>query len=270
MPQYSEDLVTSARAPRSACRRCAAPDRFALGIGGFVLRRHHFALALCAALLVTACQGGGGFNNYQSEPVAPRAPSLPAINSAPPRYSDALSGLYRQPATAVPVDVPVDYYTPGARSGSRAVLTMALVPGANYAKLRAYHAQIGKDAAAAKPGQGDAIAEELQIQPVLLRAVDIVKQRYPWLELMDDIATAQERNVSLTLVMDIRSKLGAKAGDPTTVEIEVVVFNEKRQPVSRIVTTGSATAGAGGIYGFSIAADQALDALDAKSKALFN
>jgi hypothetical protein len=70
-----------------------------------------------------------------------------------------------------------------------------LVPGG---KLRAYHAQVGKDAAAAVPGQGDGIAEDIQIQPILLRAVDIVKQRYPWLELMDDIATAQERNVSLT------------------------------------------------------------------------
>ena len=227
-------------------------------------------MALSATLLVTACQDSGGFNNYQSAPITPRAPALPAINSTPPRYSDALSGLYRQPAATVPAEVPVNYYAPGARSGSRAVLTMALVPGANYSKLRAYHAQIGKDAIAAVRGQGDAIAEDLQIQPVLLRAVDIVKERYPWLELMDDVATAQERNVSLTLVMDIRSKLGAKAGDPTNVEIDVIVFNEKRQPVSRVETTGSATAGAGGIYGFHDAAGQALDALETKSKALFN
>jgi hypothetical protein len=236
------------------------------------LRKHHFALVLSAALLVTACQDGGGFNNYQPASVTPPlAPSLPAINSAAPRYSDALSGLYRQPASAVPADVPVNYYAPGARSGTtRAVLTMALVPGANYGKLRAYHAQVGKDAAAAVPGQGDGIAEDLQIQPVLLRAVDIVKQRYPWLELMDDIATAQERNVSLTLVMDIRSQLGAKAGDPTNVQVEVIVFNDKRQPVSRVETSGTATAGDGGLYGFRDAAGQALDALDTKSKALFN
>src|SRR6185437_14779150 len=98
----------------------------------------------------------------------------------------------------------------------------------------------------------DGIAEDLQIQPILLRAVDILKQRYPWLELMDDIATAQERNVSLTLVMDIRSRLGAKAGDPTTVEVEVIVFNDK--PISRVETSGSAIAGGGGIYGFRGAA----------------
>jgi len=235
------------------------------------LRKHLVALALGAALLVAACDGGG-FNNYQNTPVAPpRAPSLPAVNSAPPKYSDALSGLYRQPASTMPANVPVNYYAPGARSGAaRAVLTMALVPGANYGKLRAYHAQVGKDAAAAVPGQGDGIAEDLQIQPILLRAVDILKQRYPWLELMDDIATAQERNVSLTLVMDIRSRLGAKAGDPTTVEVEVIVFNDKRQPISRVETSGSAIAGGGGIYGFRGAAGQALDALDEKSKALFN
>lgn len=242
-----------------------------MGIGGSPLRKHRFAVALSAALLVTACEGGG-INNYQTVPVAPpRAPSLPAINSAAPRYSDALSGLYRAPASSVPVDVPVNYYAPGARSGAtRAVLTMALVPGANYGKLRAYQAQVGKDAAAALPGQGDGIAEDLQIQPILLRAVDIVKQRYPWLELMDDVATARERNVSLTLVMDIRSRLGAKAGDPTNVEIEIIVFNDKQQPISRIETSGSTIAGGGGIYGFQGAAGQALDALDTKSKALFN
>jgi hypothetical protein len=233
------------------------------------VRKYRLALALSAMLLVTACEGG--YTNYQTTPVAPRAPSLPAIDSTAPRYSDALSGLYRQPASSVPADVPVNYYAPAARSGAaRAVLTMALVPGANYSKLRTYHAQVGKAAVAAAPGQGGGIAEDLQIQPVLLRAVDIVKQRYPWLELMDDVATARERNVSLTLVMDIRSKLGAKAGDPTDVAIEIIVFNEKQQPISRIETSGSATAGGGGIYGFSIAADQALDALDAKSKALFN
>jgi hypothetical protein len=241
----------------------------ARGLGDLDLRTHRLALALSAALFVAACDGGG-INNYQSAPLVPRAPSLPAIDSTAPHYSDALSGLYRQPATSVPVEVPVNYYAPGARSGARAVLTMALVPGANYSKLRAYHAQVGKDAIAVAPGQGGAIAEDLQIQPVLLRAVDIVKQRYPWLELMDDVATAQERNVSLTLVMDIRSKLGTKPGDPTTVEIEVIVFNDKRQPISRVETLGSATAGDGGLYGFRYAASQALDALETKSKALFN
>ena len=92
-------------------------------------------------LLVTACDGSD-LNNYRpAAPVAPRLASLPAIDSTPPHYSDALSGLYRQPASTVPANVPVNYYAPGPRSGgARAVLTMALVPGANYAKLRAYHA----------------------------------------------------------------------------------------------------------------------------------
>ena len=178
------------RATDLACTPSPAPDRLSAGIGGSSVRKHRFALALSAVLLVTACEGGG-YSNYQTTPVAPRAPSLPAIDSTAPHYSDALSGLYRQPASSVPADVPVNYYAPAARSGAaRAVLTMALVPGANYSKLRAYHAQVGKAAVAAVPGQGGGIAEDLQIQPILLRAVDIVKQRYPWLELMDDVATA--------------------------------------------------------------------------------
>ena len=226
-------------------------------------------LAFAAALLASGCDTAGTYTGSPTPP--PPRPTLPDISSVAPHYSDALSGLYRAPASSVPADVPVNYYAPtAARSAPRAVLSMALVPGANYGRLRAYHAQVGKDAVAARPGQGDAIAEDLQIQPVLLRAVDIVKQRYPWLELMDDVATAQERNVSLTLVMDIRSRLGAKAGDPTAVQIEVIVFDEKRQPVSRIETSGSAVAGGGGLYGFREAAGQALDALEAKSRTLFN
>jgi hypothetical protein len=91
---------------------------------------------------------GSGFNNHQTTPVArPSAPTL----SAALRYSDALSGFYRQPASAVPADV-----------------------------------------------------------------------------------TVNERNVSLTLVIDIRSRLGTKANGPTIVAVEIIVFNDKQQPVSRV------------------------------------
>ena len=224
------------------------------------------ALAFAGTLLLAACNqpvsspSGGAFSAPSN---VSAAPSLPAISAPAPRYADALSGLYTMPATAVPLDVAVNYYAPSARSGSRAVLTMALVPGANYGRLRAYHAQAARDS-------GGAGADDLQTQPVLARAVDILKERYPWLELMDDVATAQERNVSLTVVLDIRSVLAEKPGDPTTVQIEVVVFNEKRQPVSRIVTAGSAATGGVNAYGFQTAAGQALDGLAAKSKTYFN
>jgi hypothetical protein len=181
-----------------------------------------------------------------------------------PRYTDALAGLYAASASTVPLDVPVNYYAPGGGSGKagRAVLTMALVPGPNYEKLRAYLAQAGKDAASA--------SDDLQVQPVLTQAIEIVKERYPWIELTDDLATAQKRDVSLTLVLDIRSRLGRAAGDPTAVQIEVIAFNDQHKPVSRVVTEGKAGVGSASGYGFQAAAKQALDGLNAKSAAVFN
>jgi hypothetical protein len=100
--------VATARKADLACMPSPAPDRLFTGIGGSPLRTHRFALALSATLLVTACEGGGT-NNYQTAPVAPRARSLPAVDSIAPHYSDALSGLYRAPASSVPADVPVNY-----------------------------------------------------------------------------------------------------------------------------------------------------------------
>lgn len=229
-------------------------------------------LVLVAALLVAACQPGaaGRPAALASAVAAPAAAPTPSPEIPAPRYSDALTGLFNKPASSVPLDVAVNYYAPHPSSGgaARAVLTMALVPGANYGRLRQYHQQAVE--AATTPNARALAQDDLQTQPVLQKAVEIVKERYPWLELMDDVATAQERNVSLTLVMDIRSRLGSQAGAPTSVEIEVVVFDERRQPVSRILATGQSSPGSPGDYGFQRAAGAALEELADKSKAYFN
>jgi len=236
------------------------------------LTNRNLALALAGALVVAACQPGGAGRPAAPAPGAAAPPAVAPAQTpdiSAPRYSDALAGLYNQPASSVPTDVPVNYYAPHPAGGAaRAVLTMALVPGANYGRLRQYHQEAVQ--AAATPTARALAQDDLQIQPLLQKAVEIVKERYPWLELMDDIATAQERNVSLTLVMDIRSQLGRQAGPPTSVEIEVVVFDERRQPVSRVLARGQASPGSPGDYGFQRAAGAALDELAGKSKAYFN
>ena len=114
------------------------------------------------------------------------------------------------------------------------------------------------------------MADDLQVQPVLARAVDIIKQRYPWIELTDDLATAQKRNMSLTLVLDIRSRLGRPSGEPTAVQIEVIAFNDQRKPVARFVSEGRVNAGGADGYGFQAAATQALSSLEKKANTYFN
>lgn len=186
-----------------------------------------------------------------------------------PRYSDALAGLYGAPASRVPKDVAINYYAPGGGSGKpgRAVLTMALVPGANYQKAEEYLFRAGGDIA--KTSSDSMARNELAIRPVLTKATDIIKDRYPWMVLNSDLATAQKSNASLTLVLDIRTKLAAKNGDQTAVQIEVVAFNDQHKPVARFVSQGAAYPDSYG-YGFTKAADNALADLAGKANAYFN
>ncbi len=181
----------------------------------------------------------------------PTTSSAAASSAATPVYSDPLAGLYNMPASAVPNDVAVNYYTPGAahsgKSATRAVLTMAVVPGANFDRLQRYFDSKGKGSA------------DLDTTVTVRRVVDLLKERYPWLELMDDVATAQQRNVSLTLVVDIRAVLGGTFSD-TTAQIDVIVFDELRKPISRIAVEGRARGG------FQDALGDALGKLDGKAK----
>ena len=179
---------------------------------------------------------------------APAKPPTPA-----PVYSDPLAGLYNIPASSVSADARVDYYTPvqPVRAGApgRAVLTMAIVTGANFSRAAAY-----------------AEARGLDPQPLIDGAVAILKERYPWVELMDDVATAERRNVSLTLVLDIRTEIGADKG--ATVALDVIVFDEARKPVSRIRADGSGDGGTGEAY--RIASERALAVLEKKAGVLLN
>jgi hypothetical protein len=183
----------------------------------------------------------------------PATSSASAASASTPVYSDPLAGLYNMPASSVPNDVPVDYYTPGSsRSGkpsTRAVLTMAVVPGANYDRLRDYFD-------AKKSSFLGGSSDDLDAKKTVRRVLDLLKERYPWIELMDDVATAQQRNVSLTLVVDIRAILGS----PNVAQIDVIVFDEDRKPISRIAVEGRASGS------FQDALTQALAQLDAKSR----
>ena len=225
------------------------------------------AIVLAAAGFVAACQAGGGGGQTSNRPQAQQLAVVPPTKM--PRYGDALSGLYPIPAGGLPSDIPINYYAVGGGTGKpgRPVLTMALVPGANYAKLRDYLAQADKDIARAPPGWGPS---DLRLQPVLKQAVDIVRERYPWIELTDDLATAQKRDVSLTLVLDIRARLATKGADATVVRIELVAFNDQHKPIAHFVSEGGAKAGGPEGYNFSTAAQQALAGFAQKASRYFD
>ena len=162
--------------------------------------------AAAVTLMLAGCDQSGFGSNSFSRPAQTIA--LPAAPTKMPRYTDALSGLSAVRARTVPADVAINYYAPGGSAGKagRAVLTMALVPGANYAKTRDYLARASGDIAKSAPASASEAQSDLQLKPVLTRATDIIKERYPWIELTDDLATAQKRNASLTLVLDIRTR----------------------------------------------------------------
>lgn len=161
-------------------------------------------------------------------------------------------GLFNRPAASVPSDVPVNYYTPGSTrgKGARAVLTMAVVPGANFDMLQSYF-----EANAKSSLFGSSSAADLDTGKSVRRVVEVLKDRYPWIELMDDVATAQQRNVSLTLVVDIRAILAST----NVAQIDVIVFDEDRKPFSRIGVEGRGST-------FQAALGEALSQLTDKGK----
>lgn len=189
--------------------------------------------------------------------------ALAQVASDVPAYTDALAGVYKAPASSVPRDVPLTYYEPGGGSGKpgRAVLNMALVPGANYHATRTYMTAF---AAIAGPN-----ARYMNPQPLVTRAVQIIKDRYAWLETAPDLDTAAKRESSLTLVLDVRTRIGTWRADTTAVQIEVVAFDEKQQPVGRYVAEGKAPS-SDEANGFPGAAQQALNALGDIVKKYFN
>lgn len=208
-----------------------------------MLTTRRSVLALLATASAGACTPDGmGLTTSASSTSA-------ASSSATPAYVDALAGLYNLPASSVPADVPVDYYTPGSTRGKsgRAVLTMAVVPGANFDALQSYF--------------DSKKSADLDTKTAVQRVVNVLKERYPWIELMDDVATAQQRNVSLTLVVDIRAIVGGGLFNADTAQIDVIVFDENRKPFSRVSVEGR-----GG--SFQAALTAALDQLTLKGKTI--
>ncbi len=183
-----------------------------------------------------------------------------------PAYRDALSGLYPTPASVIPNDIPVNYRREsGGAMPDRAA--MALVPGGNFGRLRAYHDSLTKGSL---PGLGAGVTQDLDIQPVLRRAIEILKAQYPNLELMDDIATAQQHDAPLTLVLDIRSYLGHGLGDSamTRVAVDVVVFDRFAKPIAHIAVEGRAAVTLLNGYAFQDAAADALRQFEPQAKTI--
>jgi hypothetical protein len=157
--------------------------------------------------------------------------ALAGCGGPPPQYSDPLAELHNLPGSSAPLDTP-------AKAGP----TIAIVFGSNIEKLLQY-----SDAAAkglmSMPIVNRAALKDGDAQYLVTGAVQTIKQRYPSVESVDDLATAARRKFSTSIVVDIVQILGAMTGQKTTAHVTAIFFDAQQSPISRLESSGTTTVG---------------------------
>jgi hypothetical protein len=157
---------------------------------------------------------------------------LGACAGPPPQYQDALTGLHNLPGAAAPLDVPV---TAGP--------TVALVVGANIEKVLQQKADGDKILKSFGPLTNTMQVADSDPQYIITGAISILRQRYPQLQPVDDLATAAQRKFATTIVLDFTLRPGSMSGKQTTANLVAIAFDARQQPLSRIETSGTTTIG---------------------------
>jgi hypothetical protein len=186
---------------------------------------------------------------------------LSACVSDPP-YVDPLHGLANVPSTSVPQDTPVVVQDP-----------VALVPSENSAlvlKLVDEWKQT-TNAKMVKALVSDQVWEDGDPQQLVDGAVNVLRRRYPKIELIDDLATAKQRGFRTTFVVDIQYHHLVTAFDTNHVALTYVVMDAGQKPLSRFTGEGTSH----GVYGstdahFRDAVAMAVANLDAKATQLLS
>jgi hypothetical protein len=80
-------------------------------------------------------------------------------------------------------------------------------------------------------------------QYIITGAISILRQRYPQLQPVDDLATAAQRKFATTIVLDFTLRPGSMSGKQTTANLVAIAFDARQQPLSRIETSGTTTIG---------------------------
>ncbi|MDP2334433.1 MAG: hypothetical protein Q8M19_27460 [Reyranella sp.] len=160
------------------------------------------------------------------------AVALGACAAEAPKYEDALSGLHNLPGMAAPPDAPF-----------RAGAPVALVFGSNIERVLKQQTDADKIVKSFGPLTNTRQLADQDPQYVITQAVGVLKQRYPQIEGIDDLATAARRKFASAIVLDFTVRLGASTGHQTVVALVAIAFDARQQPVSRLDASGSATLG---------------------------
>ena len=182
---------------------------------------------------------------------------LAACGPQAPTYQDPLADLTSAGSAPVPENAPVHAGT-----------TQAVTFGSNVERFIKYHDDGLKFAASV--GAGKQTLADASPQYLVDGGVAILRQRYPALRPITDLATARRDGIATTFVLDIQTKFGTLPGTQTTCDISVIAFDAQQKPISRIVSHGFIT-----IPGFVVpdtkkAFDMALADLKAKVDSLYS
>lgn len=152
-------------------------------------------------------------------------------DATPPAYSDPAAGLADVPGGDAPLDKAVHVEAP-----------VALVASAGSKRLLRSAQPPVTAAAGTAPGVRVAAAAEADPQYFVATAMNVLKNRYPDLTLVDDLPAAREAKVKTTLVLDLRSYRPTASSETNHADITLVVMDATQKPLSRILAQGTSNA----------------------------
>lgn len=150
---------------------------------------------------------------------------MSACGPAAPTYQDPLSDLTSARASQAPENAPV-----------HAGPTQAVTFGSNVERFIKYHDDGIKFAASM--GAGEKILKDGSPQYLIDGGVAILRQRYPAIRPVNDLASAQREHIATTFVLDIQTKAGMFPGDRTTADLILIAVDAQQKPISRIQSQG--------------------------------
>lgn len=175
-------------------------------------------------------------------------------------YQDPLAKLTNVPAASVPLDVPVRVEQP-----------VALVPSENSAATIQATQEWMETHPLTQALVPTQIWAEGDPQTMLNAVVAVLRRHYPKLVLVEDLATARQRGMRTTLVLDIQVHHLVTAFDTNSVTILLIAMDATQRPVSRLVARGTSGTNYGSMDPhFDQAVIRAVQDFDAKVGQLLN
>lgn len=184
------------------------------------------------------------------------APGLAGCGPTAPEYKGPVADLAATREGAAPADAPV-----------KAGAVQAVTLGSNAEAFLKYNDEGRKYAASV--GAGQKLLDEADPQHLVDGAINVLRRIYPKIVAVDSLAAARARKADTTFVVDIRNKAGIWPGDQTTVDIDIVAFDARMKPVSRIVGHGAVQIKPYVVPEIGLANREALSNIDAKARQYF-